>query len=73
MDGIKKFWGSSGAWTAYLDEVAEEIDMSMKTARGVISSLIKKKVVLECLPEFGHEINLTKPGHSLLGIPVEEE
>ena len=66
LDGIKETWGSTGCDNTYLDDAANAVGMSMKVARGVVSSLIKKGVVLECLAEYDHEINLTEQGLNLI-------
>lgn len=68
MTGIKNTWGWTGAENTYLEDVSEETEIDTKQARGVISSLIKKGIILECLPEHGHEINLTEDGEKLLKV-----
>jgi hypothetical protein len=68
LNGIKNTWWCFGCNCTYLDEAADDAGLTMKEARGIISSLIKKGIVLECLPEFQHEISLTKKGEELLEI-----
>jgi predicted transcriptional regulator len=68
MEAIKETWGQGGYCT-YLADAASFASMNTKIARGVISSLIKKGIVLECLPQYGNEINLTDKGIEFLNIP----
>jgi hypothetical protein len=68
IEAIKETWGSTGAANTYLDDVCSEMGITMNIARGVIGSLIKKGIVLECLSEYGHEINLTEEGERELDV-----
>ena len=68
IEAIKETWGMTGAANTYLEDVVEEMGISTKIARGVISSLIKKGIVIECLPQYGGEINLTEKGIEELGV-----
>ena len=68
MNGIMNTWADTGCECSYLDDASEAVNMTMKVARGVVSSLIKKGIVLECLAEYGFEVNLTEKGHELLEI-----
>ena len=69
MESIKKTWESQGTYCTYLSDVAQFSGISTKIARGAISSLIKKGIVLECLSKYGGEINLTQQGMDFLNIP----
>jgi len=60
IEAIKETWGMTGAANTYFEDVVEEMGISTQVARGVISSLIKKGIVIECLPQYGGEINLTE-------------
>tara|TARA_B100000953_G_scaffold290249_1_gene275100 strand:+ start:14586 stop:14843 length:258 start_codon:yes stop_codon:yes gene_type:complete len=69
MNGIINTWGDTGCDNTYLDDACEDAGITMKVGRGVVSSLIKKGIVLECLPEHSFEINLTDEGEALLEVP----
>ena len=72
MNGIINTWGDTGCENTYLDNACENVNITMKVARGIISSLIKKGIVLECLAEYDFEVNLTDKGFNLLDIDYEE-
>ena len=69
MEAIKETWENQGGYCTYLADAASFASINTKIARGVISSLIKKGIVLECLPQYGNEINLTDKGMEFLNIP----
>lgn len=71
LEGIAETFGEYGQQCAYLEDVVEYMETTNKTARGIVSSLIKKGIILECLPEYGGEINLTEKGADLLGIEYD--
>ena len=70
IEAIKETWGSTGAANTYLDDVCKAMGIGMNVGRGVISSLIKKGLVCECLPQYGHEINLTEQGEKELEVEM---